>query len=1121
MTDLASLGLRIDSTQVKTGVNELDKLTAAGTRAQGAVERLGDEAVTTGAKMRASAVAASQMAAQAQAMAARTTGMGNSSRLASHHLQNLSFQVNDLVVGIASGAPVMTVFMQQGAQIAQIMAQAGVGVGGMVKQVAAMVGGFIVANPLILAAGVAAGGAAIGIAAINREANNGDPVRKYAESLGLTAKQMRQLDDVTVTTGDTIKAVFQVAGRAIWENIRGPVTAVSTFMSTVFAQIGNAAKGTFNLLIGAAVGSYRAIIATWQRWPAAIGDLFFSGVNMAIDAINSLVQKSVEGMNVFIRGANTILAKVGFDGVIPEIGAPQIAKLKNQYAGAAKEVADSIRAVAQEAMGTDFLGEGWDRFSSAVAGQARQNAMNRVREQAEGLGFFDPKTGGRTRSRASGKSEMEKALEDAQRFIEALDQETARIGKTAIEIKRLEVEAAAAAAQNAGLGELAQRIREAGAAWETATRDAADADFQANIIQPLKDEYALLGLVGPERERAALALQETAFKAKALKDGVTDVNAAWAEYVSWQTKIIEGKSALERDADAAARLADYLQDVASMLGSFGGFGGILAGFVDLINPGSRLFKAVNQPEDQVAKQIEAVAKQLEGAFGIGGSFGKALAGALSGASIGGQTAAAFGGNAQIGALQGGVLQLLGVSNPAIAAFSAGTAISNLVGPSIGKMLGIKYDKTAGSVFGLIGGLIGGLFSKPAYGTASLTSATGDAALRGRAGGERDAGTAAGQVQSGLAGIAERLGASLGSFAVSIGTFDGNWRVSTTGFGGSLDSKNARGQGLVDFGEDSVAAIQFAIRDAIRDGALQGLSAGAQALLANNDDLEAGLSKALRFQGVFDDLQALTDPLGAAMGKLNKEFDQLRAIFEEAGATAADYAALEQLYQMRRETAAVDALRDRREMEIRILELTGRETEALAASRELELLSLTASLRPLQQMIYTLEDANAVIAKFTPLADDLRSFRSELIGGQSTASLAFLQEQFRTTADLAAQGDAGALGKLRGVSTSYLDSVRLNARTALEYQNALGEVLASVDQGIFAADAQIEYAQLQIDAIKQNSNILASIREEMNALQTQVVENTGQMARMWTRFEGDGLTVRTADDTPLRVEVIEP
>ena len=64
------------------------------------------------------------------------TRMGGSAKLAGHHVQNLVFQLNDMVVGLFSGQKPMTVFMQQGTQIgchagARHQAPAGLVVGGL------------------------------------------------------------------------------------------------------------------------------------------------------------------------------------------------------------------------------------------------------------------------------------------------------------------------------------------------------------------------------------------------------------------------------------------------------------------------------------------------------------------------------------------------------------------------------------------------------------------------------------------------------------------------------------------------------------------------------------------------------------------------------------------------------------------------------------------------------------------------------------------------------------------------------------------------------------------------------------------------------------------------------
>lgn len=150
-----------------------------------------------------------QAAQATDKMAASVAKLGTASSLSRHHLLNLSFQAQDVFVGLTSGQKPMTVFIQQGAQIAGIAGQAGVGLGAMAKALAGLLVPWI---PLIAAisAGVSA------FALLNRAANQqaGD-LENYAKSLGLTKEEMEELTDTTVTWGDTAKAVFQVTIRNI------------------------------------------------------------------------------------------------------------------------------------------------------------------------------------------------------------------------------------------------------------------------------------------------------------------------------------------------------------------------------------------------------------------------------------------------------------------------------------------------------------------------------------------------------------------------------------------------------------------------------------------------------------------------------------------------------------------------------------------------------------------------------------------------------------------------------------------------------------------------------------------------------------------------------------------
>lgn len=130
--------------------------------------------------------------------------MNKEAPLARQHLMNLGFQVNDVVVSLMSGQKPLTVFVQQGAQIGQIAAQAGVGIGGMTR---AVIGLLVPFAPFIaaLGAGVAAW------ALFDRSITKGIDTSTIVNGLGLTRKEIKKLENTTITSTDVMKATFQVA----------------------------------------------------------------------------------------------------------------------------------------------------------------------------------------------------------------------------------------------------------------------------------------------------------------------------------------------------------------------------------------------------------------------------------------------------------------------------------------------------------------------------------------------------------------------------------------------------------------------------------------------------------------------------------------------------------------------------------------------------------------------------------------------------------------------------------------------------------------------------------------------------------------------------------------------
>jgi hypothetical protein len=307
---------------------------------------------------------------------------------------------------------------------------------------------------------------------------------------------------------------------------------------------------------------------------------------------------------------------------------------------------------------------------------------------------------------------------------------------------------------------------------------------------------------------------------------------------------------------------------------------------------------------------------------VGPKLANQLGGVMSGALYGYSTGGTVGG--VLGALNGikgfgDKFDKLFKGDGLLAKGMKGAEMGTLVS-GIGKAFGLKLSSGGAQIGGAIGGMLpipggeiigsiaGGIIGKLLGGTKSgRVTLNGTSQVIG--GTDKKLQAAAGQTGSDfvstLQSVAQQLGGSLGSYGtITLGQRNGSYRVNVGGAGtGSLKI----GQGARDFGEDQQAAIAYALQQAIVNGAVKGISAGAQRLLAAGTDLQAQLQKALDFQGVFTELKSYLDPVGAALDTLDARFSHLKDVFAEAGATTENYAKLQQLYGIDRAKAVADAM----------------------------------------------------------------------------------------------------------------------------------------------------------------------------------------------------------------------
>jgi hypothetical protein len=253
---------------------------------------------------------------------------GSGTKLAAHHITNLGYQLNDIGVSLASGQSPLMVLIQQGSQIGQIAGQAGVGLWGLTKAAAGMLVPFL---PLVAAIG--AGYAALKLFQSEAEKNAG--LKEFTNTLGLTKEEMKDLKDVSITTGDVFKGLWRTFSDA-------------TGAGDAFDQLWMKAKSAFSAILEtgamAAQGLY-ALFKTggamiqeiWNRLPVSFKGPFVGMLNESIKFFEGFVNIFIGGINQIISAMNRIpgVAIQAFDSV-------SFGKISMQFAEASGKTMENV-----------------------------------------------------------------------------------------------------------------------------------------------------------------------------------------------------------------------------------------------------------------------------------------------------------------------------------------------------------------------------------------------------------------------------------------------------------------------------------------------------------------------------------------------------------------------------------------------------------------------------------------------------------------------------------------------------------------------------------------------------------------------------------------------------------
>ena len=102
-------------------------------------------------------------------------------------------------------------------------------------------------------------------------------------------------------------------------------------------------------------------------------------------------------------------------------------------------------------------------------------------------------------------------------------------------------------------------------------------------------------------------------------------------------------------------------------------------------------------------------------------------------------------------------------------------------------------------------------------------------------------------------------------------------------------------------------MRAAIGAALSDGAIKGISDASQRILKAGKDLQQAITKAVAIESIPKRLRAITNPVGAALDNLNKEFADLISYLKEGSASAQQFADAQKLYDLERAAAVKQAI----------------------------------------------------------------------------------------------------------------------------------------------------------------------------------------------------------------------
>lgn len=799
--------------------------------------------------------------------------------------------------------------------------------------------------------------------------------------------------------------------------------AVGTNPMIIFAQQGGqiaqalaGAGGVLGRVAGFLAGPWGAAVLA----AGAILGVLASSSDDAGDAAADMADRYGDAAaDVELAADSMDRAISSLNGVLRDAGnwfADFAIKVGGELAEATNEVADFIERT--NGLIPRVLGGGPallpSRLDAQRAAAAREIAGRRADRTLAGTSGnqifgFDPFRSGEfnpfdTKSLETFARGAERAREEGEREAKRLADSASREAKRAADAAAKEAErfAAEQAKLIEGLATLARQTA-------------------VEITAYARGDGSLVGLINRLEEAKAAGLRSR--ESTGLAGGVASAEA------NIEKRKAEGKAAAEafnrQVLGAAQTIGDAIGNAAGrsvtqvveavLAGQLGNIRGPAGNVIRGLEP---LAKELGRNES-IREGLRPLVNQFKTVFGDQ-PFGKELGKAFEAAGFGAAVAGIVG--------KGSREEQIGGAIGAAGGQALGTAIPGPLGGEIGKV--------AGSI---IGTAIGGLFVKVKSGSVAITGANGEivtGAATGTGGAQRKNAEALGSgIGGAIQSIVDRLGGTVGNFAVSIGQNGGKFRVDPSGQGRTRKKQ----AGVLAFDTDADAAFAAALEDAIRDGAVSGVSPRVQSALQRYaKDVDKAVAEALKVQDLENFLSDRTNPFGQAF----REFER----------------------------QAADRLKIARQYGFDVLEIERVNAEDRAKLVKEQLANTTATAKALLDDIRFGSRAEGSVSQRLAALGSERLRLEGLVAGGDTSQIDALAQIIQQQVDLSREafGSTGQFAAERSGAISSLETLirqtedRINAASAAA-QNPTVDKLTELNT---TADEQVTELQRQTAILQQ-------------------------------------------------------